>query len=706
MPNERAILCGGVSDTKLAFGGNDPLRLRLWGRGANLALSFEDIRRQLLREIPKQFLDLIEIATYVYCADQVISRGSDVLRGMGEDWRRRLLFRIPVRKPDLWSSEPLKAVLVETLSFLSEDEYRFEFVPLDRGPEIQKYFCCVDDTHDEVVPEEVVLFSGGLDSLAGAVQETVVQQRRVAFVRHKSTTKLDQRVRHLCDELKKMAGGAKPLHLPVSINKRVKEFNREYTQRARSFLYASIATTIAQMFGLSRIRFYENGIVSLNLPPSAQVVGARATRTTHPRVLNGFARLFSILAEKPFAVENPFLWKTKTEVIDLLAKAGGAGLIPYATSCTHVWEMTKVHTHCGTCSQCIDRRFAVLAAGCADHDRADAYKVDLLLGEPKEGGKGDPKTMLAAYVETANEVSDMSPVQFFARFGEASRILRHIDVSPDRGALHVYELHKRHAEQTVAVVRDAIASHAIDIFKRRLPPSCLLQLACNSLGGLVPATIDRSSAETTRPVNYVWRKGEYWAVRFEYGDEKIYKHETGFDYLHVLLGNPGKTYTVLELASAVSHPAKAVASLTASAGDASTDDGYSTVGTSDGGDILDSKALKSLLDRLEDLDKEREEAREDNDLGRIAALDSERDSIVGELENAHDLRGRPRKLGDERNKVRKRVCNAICRAREKIAKYDAPLAKHLDHPVLNLGNTVSYVPRTDVIWSIASSAGS
>jgi hypothetical protein len=85
MPIERAILCGGVSDTKLAFGGNDPLRLRLWGRGANLALSFEDIRRQLLREIPKQFLDLIEIATYVYCADQVISRGSDVLRGMGED---------------------------------------------------------------------------------------------------------------------------------------------------------------------------------------------------------------------------------------------------------------------------------------------------------------------------------------------------------------------------------------------------------------------------------------------------------------------------------------------------------------------------------------------------------------------------------------------------------------------------------------------
>jgi hypothetical protein len=71
------------------------------------------------------------------------------------------------------------------------------------------------------------------------------------------------------------------------------DLNREYTQRSRSFLYAALGATVAAMVGRDRIRFYENGVVSLNLPVSAQAIGARATRTTHPRVLNGFAELFT-----------------------------------------------------------------------------------------------------------------------------------------------------------------------------------------------------------------------------------------------------------------------------------------------------------------------------------------------------------------------------------------------------------------------------
>ena len=69
-----------------------------------------------------------------------------------------------------------------------------------------------------------------------------------------------------------------------------KALGREYTQRTRSFLFAALGVTFARMSGLDRLRFYENGVVSLNLPPSPQVVGARASRTTHPRVLGGFTR--------------------------------------------------------------------------------------------------------------------------------------------------------------------------------------------------------------------------------------------------------------------------------------------------------------------------------------------------------------------------------------------------------------------------------
>ena len=239
-----------------------------------------------------------------------------------------MFFRIPVRNPDLWNSPAIKDELIETLSFLSEDEYYFDFVKLRSQPPTQKHL-----EFNMSWPDEVVLFSGGLDSLGGAVHEAVVDKRKVALVTHKSTPKLARRHGKL-QELLKQHADSPPLHIPVTINK-AKSLGREYTQRSRSFLYMALGSTVAQMVGLSRVRFYENGIVSFNLPPSPQVIGARATRTTHPRVIDGFGGIISTLAGKQFVVENPFLWKTKTDIVRTIAEAGCAEMIKFTTSCTH-----------------------------------------------------------------------------------------------------------------------------------------------------------------------------------------------------------------------------------------------------------------------------------------------------------------------------------------------------------------------------------
>jgi hypothetical protein len=45
-----------------------------------------------------------------------------------------------------------------------------------------------------------------------------------------------------------------------------------------------------------------------------------------------------------------------------------------------------LHTHCGCCSQCLDRRFAVLAAHAADHDPVEMYKVELVGEKLKQAG--------------------------------------------------------------------------------------------------------------------------------------------------------------------------------------------------------------------------------------------------------------------------------------------------------------------------------
>jgi hypothetical protein len=651
----------------------------MWGPHYNVRLIIGDVRREMVREVPPAFLDLLDIATYVYCADQAVTRGGSGVEDFGENWRRRLFFRIPVRNPDFWGSSDVLRHLTSTLSFLSEDEYHFDFEPLDHEPQIQRYLDFKTTPFSGVV-EEVVLFSGGLDSLGGAVRESVTDKRTVLLVNHRSTPKVTRRHHRLLSMLGDRAGDTRPLHMAVRINKK-KSLGREYTQRTRSFLYMSLGAAVAVMVGLSRIRFYENGVVSLNLPLSAQVVGARATRTTHPRVLNGYAGLLTHLAGRTFTVENPFLWHTKTDVVRVIADAGCDHLIKWATSCTHTWEMTKQHTHCGTCSQCIDRRFAVLASGQERNDPADAYRVDLLVGERTEG---EPRTMLAAYLETVNEIERMNQLQFLARFGEASRVLRHLAGTAETTAMQVYDLYRRHATQVTRVVDQAFAIHAPAIRKRELPPSCLLRLVYDS----GPQVNGGSSQPPAKPPerrkrrvaeNVFRRKGQAWEVRFAGGPVNILLRSKGAAYLHQLLSSPNTSVTAAELACRVSEKREQYA-------------------LGDAGAVADRDALAAYRARFVELQEELQDAKGNNDPGAQDRARQEMQALTEQLRAARGLGGRLRKASDDRERVRKAVANAIQRAVRDIAEFDRRLAHHLSRPRLQCGLTLCYTPDLGVQW--------
>ena len=120
---ERLVLCGGAKRA----GEQSTLQLALDGRAQNVMLKLEDISKRLVANVPDLLIDLVEIAAYIYCADQATSRGGEVQAGMGSDWRRRFRFVIPVRQPDHWNSPQVLGSLCDTMSFLSEDDYAFEF---------------------------------------------------------------------------------------------------------------------------------------------------------------------------------------------------------------------------------------------------------------------------------------------------------------------------------------------------------------------------------------------------------------------------------------------------------------------------------------------------------------------------------------------------------------------------------------------------
>ncbi len=438
------------------------------------------------------------------------------------------------------------------------------------------------------------------------------------------------------------------------------------------------------MVDLSKIRFYENGVVSFNLPLSAQVVGAKATRTTHPRVLNGFSQLFSLVSERAFAVENPFLWKTKAEVLDVLKAADCTQLIKHSVSCTHTWEMTNYRTHCGKCSQCIDRRFAALAADLGEEDPPEMYGVDLLTGEREPG---EPRTMLAEYVNSARRITKMSPLDFYSKYGETSRLLKQLEGSPDSNALKIFELHKRHAQAVTNVVEQAIKDHSGDILNHSLPSTSLINLVCAQPRTGSPTEIRQTASEESAPPveqvqlgDYAFKQnGEAWSVRFNGSAPRILLPCKGAAYLSILLANPGEQFPVEKLYSAVAKQPKEFF-------------------LGDAGVETDDIGLGAYRLELDNLREQLAEAESNNDIGTIGKIQRDIGFYEDALRAGSGLGGRLRKAKDDRDRIRKAVSNAIERARKKIHSFNPELATHLKSPNIRKGFKCLYQPISPVKW--------
>ncbi len=670
-PPDMLVLCNEAASAR--HESDSVVKLRTYGPHRNVRLKLDHLGSQLSRDIPTRLVDLVEIAAMVYIADQVAHRGAHDVESMGACWRRHLHFEIPVRDHRFWVSAQVRSALVDLLSFLSEDSYEFTFSAYRDPPALDRYLDFGTDA-GRSAPRSVILFSGGLDSLGGVVEKVVGDGERAILVSHESSPKLRTRLRALRGMIDAAAGDAAPEHVTVTVNKEdLKE--RDYTQRSRSFLYASLATAVARMAGLDAIRFFENGIVSLNLPLSPQIIGSRATRTTHPKVLAGMRTLFSLVTECSFGVTNDFIWKTKSDVVRSIVDAGHGGMIPLSTSCTHTWEMRNDRPHCGACSQCIDRRFAVLGGGASQYEKPGTYGCDLLVGERPEG---ESRIMLASYVETAQQVASMSDEEFFSRYGEAARALRHVGLPEGEAARRIVDLYKRHAAQVMSVIDEGVAKYGAAIRSRSLSESCLLRLVQDprpSSGSLASGggIAHRMKAQ---PRYKLERLGEGWDLWFD-GRRSRLLPKIGVDYLEHLIRCPQRRFSVAELFVAV-RPSAA------------------NIPVAKGEPILDKVALSGYMQRLQEIAEERDKADRNGDHAYAERLDRDKEILIAELKAA-GFAGRPRTQSADQKKLRDRVCNTIARSIKSIGKYDIAAGAHFSEFV-STGSTVVYSPRVTPEW--------
>jgi 7-cyano-7-deazaguanine synthase in queuosine biosynthesis len=464
-------------------------------------LRIDHISKKLGQSLPAVVVDLLELAAYIYVADQAVSRGGVKAFEYGQRWRRHFRFEVPVRCPDVWRSPRVNEALVQVLSDLSDDDYEFGFARYKNPPRLERYlFDEIEARPESHGYREVLLFSGGLDSLGGAVQEILQAQNKVALVSHRPANNVYRRQCDLVEALRARLGGRRldPLHVAVEVNKG-RIFDRDYTQRSRSFLFAAVAAAVARLFELNRIRFYENGVTSLNLPLSPHVLGGRASRTTHPRVLAGFQRLFSLLFGVKFQVDNPFQPKTKAEILKGILAAGAGKLCALACSCSRTRQGTTTHPHCGRCSQCVDRRLTALAAGLSDdEDPPGQYACDVLT-EPREDAE---LTLVERYVGTVHRVRRMAgPADLLLAYPEAARALPYLGDTPSAAVQEILALYRRHADQVFDAISAAVSREADHVARRDLPANCMLSIALGGRPSSAPAATPASEDArlTSRP---------------------------------------------------------------------------------------------------------------------------------------------------------------------------------------------------------------
>lgn len=313
-------------------------------------------------------MDTLRLAAAVYCADRLAPRPGT--------WTRRMGLEVPVRNLKAWTrtAGPLGAAL----SFLSGDDWTIRPIESNEPDSVAAPAANPVDA--------VCLFSGGLDSFAGAV-DLLAEGKRICLVAHYEGGQAPKTQLDLARQLGRRFGTdrvvLRRLFLrpapPSSLQARPLPDVREASTRSRSLLFLAAGVVVASGYGPDvPLVIPENGFIGINVPLTDARRGSLSTRTTHPHFMN---ELVGVLAALGIGnpITNPFRLMTKGEMLaassdrDTLFAMAGQTL-----SCAHpeaARYAQRPQGNCGYCFPCLIRRGALHSVGLDD---SNDYAFDAL----------------------------------------------------------------------------------------------------------------------------------------------------------------------------------------------------------------------------------------------------------------------------------------------------------------------------------------
>jgi 7-cyano-7-deazaguanine synthase in queuosine biosynthesis len=300
--------------------------------------------------------DLLRLAVSVFTADLRVPR-----KRSEDRWTRDLTLYLPVSDVRLWTKA--RPTLLRLLAFLSGDRWSVQFRELESASPRPSLAAQPVDA--------VCLFSGGLDSLVGAI-DLLAAGLRVALVSHHGlgdgAKSIQQRVIAVLNE----EFEDQIVHVPFFVHPdRGNTDEGENTMRARSLLFMAVGVAVATMMGTKpTLTVPENGLISLNVPLTGARSGSLSTRTTHPHYMALFRELLAAL-KLAVPISLPYRHLTKGEMLRNAKHPGALAKTAALTmSCSHPtvgrYAGKSPGNHCGYCVPCIIRLASLKAAKITD----------------------------------------------------------------------------------------------------------------------------------------------------------------------------------------------------------------------------------------------------------------------------------------------------------------------------------------------------
>ena len=325
----------------------------------SVSINDHDFQYRTQKNFPSIVADLVDIAVAIHTADRLTDQPLN---------KKQVCIQVvlPVRNPDVLNGADIMERLTKLLYWATGSRWIFEFqYRKDEGRAVERQSLLFSA---EPHIDEIALWSGGLDALAGlCIRLQRNDSRRFMLFGTGSSDNVYARQKSVFEQAQvefpnRLSLCRVPLRFSSSSNHKKNKLSR-----ARGVVFTFLGAACSYLMGCKTLHLYENGVGAINLPYRKSALGLDHSRSVHPLTLLQVSDVVSRILKDDFKVHNPFLFWTKGEMCQSLTHEAGRRLILATTSCDSPHR--KTYVQCGYCSSCLLRKQSLLAAGIEDPSR-------------------------------------------------------------------------------------------------------------------------------------------------------------------------------------------------------------------------------------------------------------------------------------------------------------------------------------------------